>query len=83
MPNAIIFSKDYCPYCDYAKALLKEKGISYEEINISHSDNPALVLEKIRSYTDMRTFPQIILDGKHIGGYTDLVAYYAEENSNI
>ena len=62
---------------------LKEKGISYEEINISHSDNPALVLEKIRSYTDMRTFPQIILDGKHIGGYTDLVAYYAEENSNI
>ncbi len=77
MASAVIYTKDACPYCVYAKNLLNDKGIQYKEININHVDNPDAVLAEIRSYTDMRTFPQIILDGKHIGGYTDLSEHFA------
>lgn len=67
-----IYSKDHCPYCDMAKKLLDEKGITYEEININHVDDPEAVLDAIRAITDVKTFPQIVLNDQHIGGYTDL-----------
>jgi glutaredoxin len=35
MTTAIVWSKDQCPYCDQAKALLKSRGIEYEERNVS------------------------------------------------
>ena len=68
----IIYSKDHCPYCDMAKKLLDEKGIAYEEININDVDDPQAVLDAIRAITDVKTFPQIVLNDQHIGGYTDL-----------
>ena len=77
MSTAIIYTKDFCPYCVHAKALLADKGVSYEEINIDHVADRNEVLETIKSMTSMRTFPQIVLDGKHVGGYTDLCEHYA------
>ena len=74
--KALVYSKDFCPYCDMAKRLLEEKGVQYEEINISHSKDPEKILAEIKKLTDQRTFPQITLGGKHIGGYTDLRDYY-------
>ena len=77
MSTALIYTKNHCPYCNYAKALLDDKGVSYQEINIDHVPDRDEVLREIKSLTDMRTFPQIVLDGKHVGGYTDLCEHYA------
>mgnify|MGYP001203488563 FL=1 len=77
---AIIYTKNLCPYCDMAKKLLDEKGIEYEEINVNSVEDPQAVIDTIRSLTDAKTFPQIVLDGQLIGGYTDLRShFYTEE----
>ena len=68
----LVYSKNHCPYCDMAKKLLDENGLEYQEINLSYADDPETILVEIRKLTDSKTLPQIVLDGKHIGGYTDL-----------
>jgi glutaredoxin len=73
--KALIWSKDYCPYCDRAKALLTQKGIQYEERKIGHGWTKEQLLESVPA---ARTVPQIFLDDKLIGGHDDLVKYFNE-----
>lgn len=74
--STIIYTKNHCPYCDMAKQLLAEKGVKYSEINISHAAAADDVLAQIRKITDRKTFPQIVLEGEYVGGYTDLRDHY-------
>lgn len=74
--TAIVYTKNHCPYCDMAKKLLQDKNVDIQEINISMSADPESILKEIAEITSSKTFPQIVLDGKYIGGYTDLRAYY-------
>jgi len=67
--KAIVWSKDHCPFCDQAKALLKQKGIEFEEKKIGHGYSKEDLLEAVPT---ARTVPQIFLDGKLIGGFTEL-----------
>ena len=67
--TAIVWSKDNCPYCDQAKALLKQKGIEIQERKIGHGYTREDLLEAV---PDARTVPQIFLDGHLIGGFTEL-----------
>ena len=68
--TAIVWSKDQCPYCDQAKALLKQKGIAYEERNItSGSWTREQLLEVV---PNARTLPQIFMDDVHVGGFNEL-----------
>ena len=67
--QAVIWSKDHCPYCDQAKALLKNKGIPFEEKKIGDGYTREELLEAIPT---ARTVPQIFLDDKLIGGFTEL-----------
>ena len=74
MTRAIVWSKDYCPYCVRAKALLDSKGIVYEERNISQGKwTKEQLLEAV---PEARTVPQIFLDGELIGGYDQLKEYF-------
>ena len=73
--KALVWSKDMCPYCDRAKALLKKKGIEFEERKIGSGWTKEQLLESVPS---ARTVPQIFLDGKLIGGHDDLVKYFNE-----
>lgn len=75
--KAVVWSKDQCPYCDQAKALLKQKGIEFEEKKIGHGYTKEQLLEEVPT---ARTVPQIILDEKLIGGFTELRKYLIEEN---
>jgi len=59
-----------CPYCNAAKRLLTERGFEYEEINIEHE---GISREKLVELTGGRTVPQIIISGKPIGGYDNLL----------
>ena len=67
--TAIVWSKYHCPYCDQAKALLKQKGVQFEERKIGDGYTREELLEEIPT---ARTVPQIIIDGKLIGGFTEL-----------
>ena len=73
MPEIIIYRKDYCPYCDYAKRFFNEHNLKYTEIDVQN-DNEAMqqMVEKSRR----TTVPQIFIDQKHIGGYDDLMVQY-------
>ena len=71
----LIFTKYRCSYCDRAKTLIEQKGFEYESINIEEDNNIDILLEK-NKYA--RTMPQIFINDKLIGGYTDLVKYFEE-----
>lgn len=69
MKEVVVYSKNMCGYCVQAKNWLKNKGIEYKEINIE--DQP-----EAREFViseGHRTMPQIYIDGKSMGGYTELV----------
>ena len=71
MKRIEVFSKDWCPYCDRAKALLDARGLPYEVFDVTN--DPALEAE-MRERASRRTVPQIFIDGEHVGGYDDLAA---------
>ena len=70
--KAIVWSKDSCPFCVQAKALLEARGIEYEERNVSRDWTKEQLLESVPT---ARTLPQIFLDDNYIGGFTDLRAH--------
>jgi glutaredoxin 3 len=67
--KAIVWSKDQCPFCVQAKALLESKGIEYEERNVSKDWTKEQLLEAVPT---ARTLPQIFLDEAHVGGFNEL-----------
>ena len=69
MIKAIVWSKENCPYCLQAKALLESKGIEFEERNVSKDWTREQLLEAV---PNARTLPQIFLDDKLVGGFTEL-----------
>lgn len=80
--NAEIYTVDYCPYCKKALAFFDAHNIQYTRHRID--DNEAQMRKKLGEMYDIKgdvTVPQIIIDGKRIGGYTDLIAAY--DNGDI
>jgi len=74
MTKAVVWSKNSCPFCVQAKALLKQKNIEFEERNISHGDwTKEQLLEAVPT---ARTLPQIFLDDNYIGGFTELRKHF-------
>jgi glutaredoxin len=67
--QAIIWSKDNCPYCVQAKNLLSQKGIEYIEKKIGEGYTKEDLLEAV---PDARTVPQIFLDEEYVGGFNEL-----------
>ena len=69
MKPVTVYTTAMCPYCVAAKALLKKRGIAYDEINLSRDSDSRQQLVDI---TGMATFPQIVIDGQMIGGFDEL-----------
>jgi glutaredoxin 3 len=69
MATVVMYTTQYCPYCVQAKALLRHKGIRFEEIDVS-SD------EQLRNHmieaSGRRTVPQIFINATPIGGFEEL-----------
>ena len=71
-PKVEIYTKMYCGYCFRAKRLLDEKGVAYEEYDITlGGPRRAEMLERRPGAS---TVPQIFIDGQAIGGSDDLAA---------
>ncbi len=68
--KAVVWSKDACPFCVQAKALLESKGIEFEERNINQGTwTKEQLLEAVPT---ARTMPQIFVDDAHVGGFVEL-----------
>ena len=67
--QAVVWSKDSCPFCLQAKALLESNGIEFEERNVSKDWTREQLLAAV---PNARTLPQIFLDDKLVGGFTEL-----------
>jgi glutaredoxin len=76
--KAEVYSKTTCPWCVKAKALLTNNGIEYTETLV----NGPGVKEEIerKAGREIRTVPQIFIDGSYIGGYTDLEKYLNQKS---
>lgn len=70
-----IYTKDYCPYCKQAKALLDSLSIPYEEHDVT--DTPE-VIEELSKKSGFRTVPQIFVGDKCLGGYSDIAKLHQE-----
>jgi len=77
--EVIIYGKNNCPYCDHAKNFFKEQNIPYTYYNTSEDSEK---LEEMRNKTNGRTFPQIIINGHVIGGYSDLMKLHDADKLN-
>jgi len=68
--KAVIWSKPDCPYCVRAKYEFDKRGIVYEERMIGFGWTKDQLLESV---PQARSVPQIFIDEKFIGGYTELM----------
>lgn len=67
-----IYSTQICPYCDRAKALLRQKNVEFVEYKIDGNNE---MRQAMMDRADgRRTVPQIFIKGQHIGGCDDLYA---------
>jgi glutaredoxin 3 len=69
MPRIVLYTTRWCGYCVRAKALLDSRGLEYEEISVD--DDPHF-RQKLFDLTGRWTVPQIVIDGRPIGGYVEL-----------
>ncbi len=74
MKDVIVYSKEICPYCVKAKALLQRKGVKFSEIKIT---DDATREEMVQKSGGRMTVPQIFIGEKHVGGCDDLYALEA------
>lgn len=76
MARVEIYTKFTCPYCVRAKMLLDQKGVGYEEYEISgRRETRAEMIQRANGRT---TVPQIFIAGRHVGGSDDLYALEAQ-----
>jgi len=70
MDRVVVYTTEPCGFCRTAKTLLDARGIPYTEINLSR--DPSGRAELVER-TGMMTFPQIVIDGRPIGGFQELL----------
>ncbi|MDP1692564.1 MAG: glutaredoxin 3 [Burkholderiaceae bacterium] len=67
-----MYTTQVCPYCQRAKALLLQRGVTaLDEVRV---DLDPAEREKMVALTGRRTVPQIFIGATHVGGCDDLVA---------
>lgn len=71
--NITIYTKNTCPNCVSAKALLKSVGLEYQEVNVEHY--PAALEHMLARHPDARQMPQIFVEDQRIGGIDALRVY--------
>ncbi|AJR09124.1 glutaredoxin [Photobacterium gaetbulicola] len=80
----LVITQPNCPYCVKAKAILDERGTEYTTLVLGADLAKTMMVDFIEQQTgnQVRTVPQIILDGQYIGGHDDLVAFLARQVEN-
>ena len=69
--NVVIYTTAYCGFCARAKRLLQEKSVPYTEIDVEGRPDLRTWLVKA---SGQRTVPQVFINGKSVGGFSDISA---------
>jgi len=69
MVRVTMYTTEPCGYCRTAKALLERRGVAFEEVNLARDP---VGRAELASLTGMMTFPQVVIDGRLLGGYQEL-----------
>jgi glutaredoxin 3 len=72
MASVVIYTRDYCFYCDSAKELLRRKGVDFTEIDVT--GNRERRAEMVARANGRTSVPQIFVGSTHVGGCDDLHA---------
>jgi glutaredoxin 3 len=72
MPHVEIYTKAFCPYCSRALALLRDKGVTFDEHDVTMG-GPRKA-EMVQRSGGRMTMPQVFIGDTHVGGCDDLVA---------
>jgi glutaredoxin 3 len=70
-PGILLYTTDWCPYCDRAKALLNRKGLSFREIDVERDPK---IREEMMARSGRRSVPQIFVGDTYVGGFDELIA---------
>jgi glutaredoxin 3 len=71
MSRVTIYTKTKCPFSEQARVFLDDKGIPYDELDITDDSERKAEMMELAGGDD--TTPQVFIDGEHIGGFDDLV----------
>lgn len=71
MRQVTVYTTDPCSFCARVKGLLKSRGVEFAEINLAKDPDGRVELAR---RTGMMTFPQVIVDGELLGGFTEVQA---------
>ena len=77
--ETIVYGKPNCPQCTMAKSLLESRGIEYVYIDITTTGKSAA---EITGRPDVRSLPQVYLDGRYIGGFNELFSELRDRKSD-
>ena len=77
MKKVLIYTGPLCGYCDAAKALLKKKNISFDEIDIGIDQEKRN--EMLKKTNGAKTIPQIFIGDLHVGGFRELYSLEKEK----
>lgn len=69
MPEVVMYSTGWCPYCARARALFERKGIAFREIDI---ETDAELRAEMLTRSGRRSVPQIFVGERHVGGFEEL-----------
>ncbi len=69
MADIVMYKTAVCPYCNMAGALLKKKGQTWREIDVTHDIS---LRQEMEERSGRRTVPEIFIDDTFVGGYDDL-----------
>ena len=70
MDPVVVYTTEPCGFCRTAKALLDARGVPYTEVNLAKDPSGRAELVEL---TGMMTFPQIVIEGRPIGGFQELM----------
>ena len=75
----VIYSKNNCQFCTKAKHMVKTLGLEYTEKSLEKDfeSDPSKMIEDIGK--PVRTMPQVKIDDKLVGGYNQLIEYFADK----
>lgn len=76
MSRVIVYSTGICPICVKAKALLKKWNIPFDEIRIDEQQEALREFSRVTN--GARTVPQITIDGRCIGGFSELTELHMD-----
>ena len=72
----VVYSTNTCPICVKTKELLTKWDLPFEIKKID--EERSLMVEFSRVTNNARTVPQIVIDDKHIGGFSDLTELHMD-----